>query len=138
VEDLLHERGIDFSHEEVRYWWHRFGPMFAAEIRRGSLFWSGAKTENQNHGNEQEKEMNSQNRTALVTGGVQGLGATASRALADADYIVAAAHLGGAETAKAFERETGLPVFEWDVGDFAACSEGAPQDAQRIPASYLS
>jgi putative transposase len=34
VEDLLHERGIDVSHETVRYWWHRFGPMFAAEIRR--------------------------------------------------------------------------------------------------------
>src|SRR5271168_4022916 len=34
VEDLLHERGIDVSYETVRYWWNRFGPMFAAEIRR--------------------------------------------------------------------------------------------------------
>jgi putative transposase len=34
VEDLLHERGIDLSHETVRFWWNRFGPMFAAEIRR--------------------------------------------------------------------------------------------------------
>ncbi|SDE47750.1 IS6 family transposase [Ruegeria marina] len=34
VEDLLHERGIDVSHEAVRFWWHRFGPMFAAEIRK--------------------------------------------------------------------------------------------------------
>ena len=34
VEDLLHERGIDVSHESVRFWWQRFGPMFAAEIRR--------------------------------------------------------------------------------------------------------
>ncbi len=34
VEDLLHERGIDISYETVRYWWNRFGPMFAAEIRR--------------------------------------------------------------------------------------------------------
>ena len=34
VEDLLAERGIDISHETVRYWWSRFGPMFAAEIRR--------------------------------------------------------------------------------------------------------
>ncbi len=34
VEDLLHERGIDVSHEAVRYWWHRFGPLFAAEIRK--------------------------------------------------------------------------------------------------------
>ena len=34
VEDLLHERGIDVSHETVRYWWNRFGPMFASEKRR--------------------------------------------------------------------------------------------------------
>ena len=34
VEDLLHERGIDVSHESVRFWWQRFGPMFAAEIRK--------------------------------------------------------------------------------------------------------
>lgn len=34
VEDLLHERGIDISYETVRYWWNRFGPMFAADIRR--------------------------------------------------------------------------------------------------------
>jgi putative transposase len=34
VEDLLHERGIDVSYESIRYWWHRFGPLFAAEIRR--------------------------------------------------------------------------------------------------------
>jgi putative transposase len=34
VEDLLHERGIEISHETVRFWWQRFGPMFAAEIRK--------------------------------------------------------------------------------------------------------
>lgn len=34
VEDLLHERGIDVSHETVRYWWNRFGPVFAADIRK--------------------------------------------------------------------------------------------------------
>ena len=34
VEDLLFERGIDICHETVRLWWNRFGPMFAAEIRR--------------------------------------------------------------------------------------------------------
>jgi len=46
VEDLLHERGIDLSYETVRAWWNRFGPMFAAEIRkkrsassRGSRQW---------------------------------------------------------------------------------------------------
>ena len=34
VEDLLHERGIDISYETVRFWWNRFGPVFAAEIRK--------------------------------------------------------------------------------------------------------
>ena len=34
VEDLLSERGIDICHETVRAWWNRFGPMFAAEIRK--------------------------------------------------------------------------------------------------------
>ena len=34
VEDLLHERGIEVSHETIGFWWNRFGPMFASEIRR--------------------------------------------------------------------------------------------------------
>ena len=34
VEDLLFERGIDICHETIRLWWNRFGPMFAADIRR--------------------------------------------------------------------------------------------------------
>ncbi len=34
VEDLLFERGIDICHETVRFWWNRFGPMFAADIKR--------------------------------------------------------------------------------------------------------
>ncbi|WP_298563120.1 IS6 family transposase [uncultured Aliiroseovarius sp.] len=34
VEDLLHERGIDVSHETIRFWWNRFGPLFASEIRK--------------------------------------------------------------------------------------------------------
>ena len=34
VEDLLHEWGIDVSHETVRFWWNCFGPMFASEITK--------------------------------------------------------------------------------------------------------
>ena len=34
VEDLLFERGIDICHETVRFWWNRFGPLFASQIRR--------------------------------------------------------------------------------------------------------
>ena len=37
VEDLLHERGIDVSHETIRFWWNRFGPIFAAEVRRNRV-----------------------------------------------------------------------------------------------------
>jgi putative transposase len=46
VEDLLAERGIDICHETVRFWWNRFGPIFAAQIRRkrvdrmkGQTYW---------------------------------------------------------------------------------------------------
>ncbi|SDD53087.1 putative transposase [Ruegeria marina] len=34
IEDLLHERGVDVSHETIRFWWQKFGPMFASEIRK--------------------------------------------------------------------------------------------------------
>ena len=32
AEDLLHERGVVVNLETVRFWWHRFGPMFATEL----------------------------------------------------------------------------------------------------------
>jgi putative transposase len=34
VEDILHERGIDICHEMVRYWWNRFGPLFATGLKK--------------------------------------------------------------------------------------------------------
>jgi len=37
VEDLLHERGIDITHETVRFLWNRFGTIVAAEIRRSRV-----------------------------------------------------------------------------------------------------
>jgi putative transposase len=48
-EDLLHNPGIDVSHETMRCWWNRAGPVFAAEIRRkrvsrmrrGASVWAG-------------------------------------------------------------------------------------------------
>lgn len=68
--------------------------------------------------------MTDQTRTALVTGGVQGLGAAAAKALADAGMSVAATHLGAGDQAKAFADDTGIPVFEWDVSDYDACAQG--------------
>ena len=35
VEDLLQKDGIRISHETVRYWWNRFGPMFSSQIQKG-------------------------------------------------------------------------------------------------------
>ena len=37
IEDLLHERGIDITHETVRVWWNRFGTIFASEIRQSRV-----------------------------------------------------------------------------------------------------
>jgi putative transposase len=37
VADPLHERGIDISYETVRFWWNRFGLLFATEIHKKSV-----------------------------------------------------------------------------------------------------
>lgn len=34
VEDLLHDRGIESSHETMSYWWNRFGPTCAVRVLR--------------------------------------------------------------------------------------------------------
>ncbi|WP_027578651.1 acetoacetyl-CoA reductase [Bradyrhizobium sp. Ai1a-2] len=66
-------------------------------------------------------------RVALVTGGVRGIGAAIARALQSAGYRVAATYAGNTKAAEAFHAETGIPVFQWDVGDFAACGAGVKQ-----------
>ncbi|GGO50369.1 hypothetical protein SAMN05444398_1011036 [Roseovarius pacificus] len=54
---------------------------------------------------------------ALVTGGIQELGTAAPHSLADLGMNVAVMHLGGGDSADAFDTETGMPVFEWGVAD---------------------
>ena len=34
VEDILHERGIDITHETIRYWWTKLGPVVARELKK--------------------------------------------------------------------------------------------------------
>jgi len=63
-------------------------------------------------------------RVALVTGGTRGIGAAISVVLKDAGFKVAANYGGNDEAAQKFKGETGIPVFKWDVGDFAACASG--------------
>ncbi|WP_101067705.1 acetoacetyl-CoA reductase [Roseovarius salinarum] len=71
-------------------------------------------------------------RVALVTGGIQGLGAAAAKALEDAGFRVAVTHLGGGARADRFARDTGLPVFEWDVANRAACRDGIARIEDRL------
>jgi acetoacetyl-CoA reductase len=63
-------------------------------------------------------------RVALVTGGTRGIGAACSKALKKAGYNVAATYAGNDDAANAFKKETGIPVFKWDVGDYQACEQG--------------
>ncbi|MGA9443337.1 MAG: acetoacetyl-CoA reductase [Methyloceanibacter sp.] len=77
-------------------------------------------------------------RVALVTGGTRGIGAACSKALKDAGYSVAASYAGNDEAANAFKAETGIPVFKWDVGDYAACEKGvAAVEAEVGPVDVL-
>ena len=59
-------------------------------------------------------------RVALVTGGTRGIGAAISRMLKLRGYIVAANYAGNDVAASAFKEETGIAVYKFDVGDFAA------------------
>jgi len=34
VEDILHERGIDITHETIRYWVEKLGPIVAQELKK--------------------------------------------------------------------------------------------------------
>ena len=63
-------------------------------------------------------------RVAVVTGGTRGIGRAISVALKNAGYKVAANYGGNDSAAQQFNRETGIPVFKFDVADFNACAEG--------------
>ena len=63
-------------------------------------------------------------RVALVTGGTRGIGEAISVELRDAGCRVAANYGGNDERAQAFSERTGIPVYRFDVGDFAAVTEG--------------
>ena len=63
-------------------------------------------------------------RVALVTGGTRGIGAAIAQALKKAGYNVAANYAGNDDAAKAFKKDTKIPVFKWDVGDYVACEQG--------------
>lgn len=71
-------------------------------------------------------------RIAIVTGGTRGIGAAISRELHAMGMTVVANYAGNAQKAQAFEAETGIRAFQWDVGDFAACQDGCARVAQEV------
>ena len=66
-------------------------------------------------------------RTAIVTGGTRGIGRAISVALKDAGCAVSATYAGNDEAARKFREETGVAVYKWDVGDYAACKSGVAE-----------
>ena len=66
-------------------------------------------------------------RVAVVTGGTRGIGAAISVALKNKGYRVAANYAGNDAAARQFQSEHGIPVFKFDVGDYAACEQGVRQ-----------
>ena len=63
-------------------------------------------------------------RVAVVTGGTRGIGHAISVALKKKGYRVAATYAGNDAAAQKFQAETGIPVYKFDVGDYAACEKG--------------
>lgn len=66
-------------------------------------------------------------KTALVTGGTRGIGASVSISLKKAGYNVAATYNSNTEKANAFALEHEIEVFQWNVADSAACEAGVKQ-----------
>lgn len=66
-------------------------------------------------------------RVAIVTGGTRGIGAAISRLLHQQGYKVAANYAGNDERAQAFQKETGIRVYKWDVANFESCQKGVAQ-----------
>jgi acetoacetyl-CoA reductase len=71
-------------------------------------------------------------KVALVTGGTRGIGRAISIALKSEGYQVAANFGGNSEAAEKFSEETGIAVFKFDVGDYAACEKGVAEIEQAL------
>lgn len=66
-------------------------------------------------------------RVALVTGGTRGIGHAISIALKNAGYRVAASYAGNDAAAQAFQVETGIPVYKFDVASYEASEKAVKQ-----------
>jgi acetoacetyl-CoA reductase len=71
-------------------------------------------------------------RVAVVTGGTRGIGQAISIALKNKGFRVAANYGGNDAAARQFQAETGIPVYRWDVSDYAACEKGVAAVAREV------
>lgn len=71
-------------------------------------------------------------RVAVVTGGTRGIGAAISAALKKKGYRVAANYGGNDAAAQEFQNQHGIPVFKFDVGDYAACEKGVSRIVKEL------
>jgi acetoacetyl-CoA reductase len=71
-------------------------------------------------------------RIAIVTGGTRGIGAAISKRLKSDGMTVVATYGGDVKKAHAFEAETGIKTYQWDVGDHEACLTGCARVAVEV------
>ena len=71
-------------------------------------------------------------RIAIVTGGTRGIGEAISLALKNKGYLVAATYAGNDERAMAFSETHGIPVYKFDVSDFAQCQDGVARISEDL------
>ncbi len=64
------------------------------------------------------------NKVALVTGGTRGIGASIAIALKNKGYTVAVTYQSNEASAKKFQQENQIPIYQWDISNFEACQEG--------------
>jgi len=78
------------------------------------------------------------NRVAIVTGGTRGIGRAIAIDLKKSGCKVAASYHGNDDAAQAFNKETGIAVYKFDVANFNECQEGvAKVEAELGPVDIL-
>lgn len=75
------------------------------------------------------------NRLALVTGGTRGIGREISVQLSRAGYKVVANYAHNDEAAHMFHKETGIPIYKWDVANFEECEKSIARIEQDMGSS---
>ncbi len=66
-------------------------------------------------------------KTVLITGGTAGIGEVTARVMKDKGYNVICNNVFDDEATAKFKKETGIPVYIWDVTNFDACQKGVAQ-----------